>query len=432
MALICGLNGVGKSTLLRLVEGSISGSMALDGRCRPELIHEGKMTLTLSFNGSETILELGADSSETSPVVVIDAFEACGRMLSIGQQPNFGDLLAGVDSSNWQEEELRLASYVTAKSYKRVEVFEVEVPTPLDVRADQLVPYFSVADARAEYDSFSMGMGELAALMTLWRLLTAETGSIVLLEEPETFLSSRSSISIMDVLARQIDKKNLYGVVTTHSPELMSRVPLANTVILHPTIEGPTVMSTPTSRAQVLHLLGASAGQVRCVFTEDRMARRLTRELLARASGVWGRSVVIIEAGDESTVRLLCRRIPITEDFRVVGVLDGDQEVDAQADQWPLVSLPGPDNPDQMLRAAALGDLTRFSAAMSRDTTALAIALQACEGSDEHDWFPDMGAALALDEVSVLQAAIDCWLQTDTGSAQALIFVDALVAALGT
>jgi hypothetical protein len=157
--------------------------------------------------------------------------------------------------------ELRNANYVVGKQYTSVNTVEIEDPS----REDEVLPVIVVSDGGAAYDFRTMGLGEFAALGGLWRLRQVKAGTVILLEEPETYLSARASIALLDVLAARIDATRLYAVVTTHSPGVMSHSPLEQLVLLAPGPDGAIALRTPESRHELDQMLGVPAGNVRLV-----------------------------------------------------------------------------------------------------------------------------------------------------------------------
>ena len=155
---------------------------------------------------------------------------------------------------------------------------------------ERVLPVFDVQVGGLSYDFRTMGLGELAAFVLLSNFWRVEPGSIVLLEEPETFLSSRATVAILDVLAELVHRKRLYAIVTTHSPSLAASVPLDALRVLVPSGAGEG-LRPPSSRAELDLILGAHAGMSRVIIVEDRTARLMVSELVGRFKGIWGRSV---------------------------------------------------------------------------------------------------------------------------------------------
>jgi hypothetical protein len=273
-----------------------------------------------------------------------------------------------------------------------------------------------------------MGLGELAALLTQWVIERAESGTIMLLEEPETFLSSRSTVALLDVLVDQVNAKRLYAIVTTHSPDLVSKAPLSSVRLLT-YLDGVVSVTVPNTRAELEQSLGAYVGQARIVLTEDRVAGVLTSELLSRFGGLWGGSVEILWVSGASAVLALCRDFPPAQGLRLVGVLDGDQPQPAPSG-WPVLRLPGTEAPDVMLRRAALEAPERFAAALGRPLPQLNLVLAATSGVDAHDWFPAVAQAVMVEPTHAIRSAVQCWLGEEHNDREAREVVASITTAI--
>jgi predicted ATPase len=68
-------------------------------------------------------------------------------------------------------------------------VYEVEVGE------GRVAPFFEVALGNDRYDSRTMGAGELAILFLWWSIDRASEDTLILIEEPETYLSPGSQQS---------------------------------------------------------------------------------------------------------------------------------------------------------------------------------------------------------------------------------------------
>lgn len=433
MTVLCGLNGVGKSTLLRIIEATLNGVDRVQGRCRDELLKAGEADIALISDGASVLASLGKEPPSNHRAVVLDAFEVCAQAMLLVRQANFSDLLEGVEPRTWSDDERSLASYVVGRTFDEVDSFEVELPSSLEEGfAEQTIPYFRVLAGGVRYDTSSMGLGELAALMCLWRLGEAEAQTVLILEEPETFLSSRSTVALLDVLAKVVEERRMYALVTTHSPEVIARVPIEHLRLLQPTAgAAATLVTSPSNRAELEAALGAYVGQARLAITEDRVARIIVRELLSQLRGLWGQSVDVREAGDVSTVVSLCAKLPRFASMNIVGVLDGDQVDSAPVEStWPVVVLPIPGDPNRTLRESAETSVAGLAGFAGRDLPTVTRALQSVAGLDHHDWFPELAAELGLEEAAVIRAALSCWMSAEGNAAAADAFVAKLEGAL--
>lgn len=99
-----------------------------------------------------------------------------------------------------------------------MQVYELEL-------ASNVLPFFEVTFGADRYDSRTMGAGELAAFYLWWSLDRAAEGSIVLIEEPECYLSPGSQDVFRDYVASMSFKSKVSVIMTSHSPQIIS--PLA-------------------------------------------------------------------------------------------------------------------------------------------------------------------------------------------------------------
>lgn len=427
LTVICGLNGVGKTSLLRLLEAALSGAQLGPPRTRATLGEVGSFRVSLRSGGSDLVLEVG-DGSEAVPVVVLDAFELCGKVLQAATQTNFKDLFEGIEPHVFDQSELDRAAYLLGRRYEGLTVYEIEDQTAAD--GEEVLPIYIATVGGTEYSVGEMGLGELAGLEALWKIDHAETGSVLLVEEPETFLSSFSTTAFLDLVAQAIDERRLYAVVSTHAPEAIARCPLEAVRVVGPGESWSSVrISEPRSRADLEHLLRTVVGQSRVAVAEDKAAVVLVADLLGRYGGIWGQSLEVKGVGGEATVLSLCRDFPAVGSVRLVGVLDGDQPM-AKSSRWPVLVLPGGGAPDELLRRAAESGVALFAERLGRPEETVEAVLTRLEGVDTHDWFAEAAKSLMLGEIIVIQAAISVWLSDGANSTLARQFITDLTGAL--
>lgn len=435
LVVVCGLNGVGKTTLLRLLARALG--LEQNG-LRSELIEDGEFEVAIDLDGTEHVSPF--DAGVGVAVNSLDASEECGHLLALSREPNFEDLIEGFEPHEWSEAEVSDARYVVGKHYTDIRVTEFEDPGPagnedsesgqVDSTEDPTLPYIEVTVGGLTYDFRTMGLGELAALLLLWRIRRAEAQTVILLEEPETYLSARASTALVSLLARAVHEKRLYAVVTTHSPGLIRDAPVEAVRLLSASTAG-VVFRPPASRAELEYRLGLPSGPARIVLVEDHTARDFTQHVMGRFAGFAAGRVEYLIADGEEPINALCRKLPSSEALAIVGVLDGDQpEPDGETARWPIVLLPGGTNPDALLRDAAIRHQADFANAISREIDEIAAACEMHAGVDEHDWLHDVARTLNVDVHTVRRAAADMWLREPANEADAIATVAEIVQAL--
>ena len=422
LVVVCGLNGVGKTTLLRLVFEALGGTSE---HLRDELRNTGSLELVLEIRGDNLVVP--TQDAPKVPVSFLDAAGECNYVLSLARQPNFEDLADGFDSREWTEKEIAEARFVVGKPYTAIRSTEIEAPIPpvgvgendtqrsagfshISAELDD-EPTLALIEVEADgsrYDFRTMGQGELAALTLLWRLRQLPRNAVVLLEEPETYLSARASAALLDVLARTVNDRHLYAFVTTHSPGLIRSTPLTSVRVLM-SDGGATKLREPTSSAELEYILGLPSGPVRVVLVEDHTALDVISEIVRRYAEGWVPDIEYLICGGEEPLLSVCRKFPRAASVQIVGVLDGDQAAPNPQPAWPVLTLPGPQNPDLSLRAAALADIKQFADLCGRDLGAVSAASQVRAGDNEHDWFHSVSADLGLDVHGLRRAATKIW-----------------------
>lgn len=198
---ITGLNGVGKSTLMQLLE--VVGK-------RKEQDPEG---LALISGGS---FRITPSTETTTNIVLIDPTQEAHNLKSVFNQPNLNDLLEPLSPRRLQGESLSEICQLIGRDYESVEVFEI------DEIGDNILPYFRVSFCGISYGSESMGHGELALHVLYWQLTTLEGGGILLVEEPENRISTESQLALLNIIAKFSVESKLWIILTTHSPLILS------------------------------------------------------------------------------------------------------------------------------------------------------------------------------------------------------------------
>lgn len=428
LIVVCGLNGVGKTTLLRLVEATMAGVESMAGRCREELLVPGSFELLLEVDGQEERLVLANGEGRPEQVRLLDPFSLCARALEVSRQPNFEDLFQGVESSPASPSEHDDANYVVGAIYESLEYYELEDPGG-DGESSLVFP--EVGRGGRRYRFHQMGTGELAALLLLWHLRHAPAGTVLLIEEPESFLSAQGSRALMNVVASQTSARRIYAVITTHSSSVVGAVPIEHVRLLHES-GGMAVLRAPSSHAELDWLLGDGGSGARVVLVEDKLAGIFVAELLGRYRGLWGQTVDVLGVAGEGNVFTLCQLLPRSSVFHLCGVVDGDQrgKVSSFKGSRSIIALPGESDPGHMCRSAACANPAVFSDRLGRPLEAVESAISRLTAVDSHDWFGEMANALSLMETIILRAAIEAWLEDDANAQAALDVVKAIEGAL--
>jgi hypothetical protein len=131
-----------------------------------------------------------------------------------------------------------------------------------------VLPFFEVTFGADRYDSRTMGAGELAAFYLWWSLGRAAEGSIVLIEEPECYLSPGSQDAFRDYAASMAFTRKLCIVMTSHSAQIIAPLSKESTRFFRRDAQGIKLVSDRPAPI-LLETLGIRPSVDTIVFVED-------------------------------------------------------------------------------------------------------------------------------------------------------------------
>ena len=434
ISLICGENGVGKSSLLWIIYRALCPEARIEGghRSLPPKLPSGSVdsieislqlpTGTKTFTDlDEAYKELGDENDKPTVIFIDPTFQIPELVRTIRADNNFADLLEGVKPLELDEDNLELVCVLVGKAYEKVSVYEVENYAEYEV-----FPYFKVEASGAAYGSESMGLGELSLLYMFWILSTIDKPSIVLLEEPETFVAPRSQRALIDIAAKFTSEKKLFLIISSHSGIIAGRVP--NTHLNLVTKGNPNVVIAPNPAAHLLiERLGLFSYKSAVLLVEDASAKALLSAILFNQDSRLASSCEIAIAGSDSEITTALKALPNKNlnRFRLVGVYDGDArnkpEIRDAAVAWPKIFLPGDTCPETMiqLHVRSLGIAT-VATELARSEVDVETAFGGAAGKNHHDWLIEVCAALRMEVDEFFERLAPSWVLANEASAAEL------------
>ncbi|MCK1339727.1 AAA family ATPase [Bradyrhizobium sp. 38] len=177
LSVLCGPNGVGKTTLLRLLWSVLDPDAAKKKPLGFARLKSG--TATVEVAGPDNSFEFGLDfgSQEASAsssrdeleleIAYIDTANEGPRIQSeFSNSDSPEDIINGAGAIELDPEQLTEINFLTMRNYRQINLYEVEL-------GEDVVPFFEVAFGPDRYDSRSMGSGEFSAFFLWWRLQRA-------------------------------------------------------------------------------------------------------------------------------------------------------------------------------------------------------------------------------------------------------------------
>ena len=187
---ICGLNGVGKSTIISAIKDVIGLPLSAQDQRR---INGHTVSGQAMINGQA----INCSNEETKRffdkefpegrVTYLDCIESINIQNYIIGQANFDELIEQFEPRELTGDEIRDISYIVGKDYEACTIWELE---DIDGR-DASIPFFRVSLAGVQYDSAGMGAGEHFLLYLFWSISSAQAGTLLLLKSRKQTLAFR-------------------------------------------------------------------------------------------------------------------------------------------------------------------------------------------------------------------------------------------------
>jgi hypothetical protein len=166
---------------------------------------------------------------------------------------------------------------------------------------DLFHPYVVVKINGKTLNTTQLSLGEFWVHQVFWEQDRLSPGCLLLLDEPESFLSALGQRPFIHEVARRCLVRKLQLVVASHSPDVLSRFRLQDIRICVKDAEGKILVVRPENLAQVRRSVGIEVQTKTLVLVEDPFAANLLQTIFAQLNVPMG-SIEVIAVGGESEV----------------------------------------------------------------------------------------------------------------------------------
>lgn len=346
LTVLCGRNGVGKSTVLSLA--TISATPPTDwtpfwGNTKPrgaksvqyafkDFFHRtaGSPALTdmeltwvsqfrgneiervVKFNGTRwvKVADPGRQNTALGPREI--DFIPVSRILPASELAALRATFTGTEQAsvvNLNQDAVGYLSYIMGKPYTSAAVrFAKGMVLP-------------ICHSEADYTAFDMGGGEGSVIVMLARLQAMPTGGLVVIEEVELALHQEAQVRLIKVLLDYCRSKRLQIICTSHSATVIDAVPRQARVLISKSDGEHVATANVSTRFAVHHMLGEVQPEL-LIYTEDRFAALLVSECIA---GDLYRRVLIQDIGSNTVLaRQAVAHARTRPEVACLSVFDGD------------------------------------------------------------------------------------------------------------
>ncbi|MDT0628074.1 AAA family ATPase [Alteromonas sp. W364] len=402
---LCGRNGAGKSSLLYSIY------RALTRNDEPHSFRDISSKIKIFDQNSKKLSEYGESEVIFECCELIDpSYEAMVNKKAIIADTTFIEDYAneGVES-DLLDKYLGYIRKILSKEITSISVVEVEGK----LEDSQILPYIRINKNGQLYDNLCMGQGEHKVLYLIWRLAIAQKNSIILLEEPEAFLCSKSQEYLMDVIVCIAHEKKLHVILSTHSDLVMKNQSVSSCSIVKLNSRDKITLIKENSKSKYLSALGLTPPKKGVFLVEDRFAKIKLNEIFNRYSSTLKNEYHIDILDGESHILEVAKHYA-SKNIHVVPVLDGDMVGKLAVDDYliALTFLPNINQlpPEPEVIDYIKGHIPRFASTIPHDTEKSIEAINSVF-ANYHDWFDELNGELDFGDKSHLERiAIQFWL----------------------
>lgn len=411
---ICGLNGVGKSTIISAIKSIIGIDLNVKDRLRILKEIEGivnvKQQCEINITSSDGKRLVDVISKEENKYLYLEHEQAIDIVNRITRETNFDELLEQYDEYSMNKTQLEEISYIIGKDYKEVCVTEIEDDS-------FRLPFFKVKCNGVQYDSTKMGVGEHILFYYYIMIQKVEKDGIVIIEEPESCISVRSQEKFMNFMAKKHSEEKIQLIVTTHSPFIIKNIPPSNIVLVDRYEECTFIYKGEEKR--LIQELGLDINKKGVIYVEDNLAKLFLRRILNDCNYRFlleDYDIKYVNGEAEITSRLKSECTEI--DFNIIGVYDGDMrerlspKVKAEL-KWNYIFLPSREELEVEFRNCVKEKRDIFISMVKREKRDVLSALSAVEGDNYHDWFINLYKKLNLTLEELFNILYNLWIECE-------------------
>ncbi|CAM3806232.1 AAA family ATPase [Kibdelosporangium persicum] len=412
VTVFCGVSGVGKTQFLKILAAHLLGHSTGDVSVQASGI---------DLNGASTTGKRGEIIEHNHTTVRcfhVDTGRECFDTINQAiRTQGLDEKREAADKAPLSGDWTNRLGYILNRDYDEVSFQGLDREAP-DTAGPSTWHYYELTYRGITYGPHQMSLGELAASIVLRVLRSTRYGDILLLDEPENFLSPQARQRLLDVIVQQAVDKKLSVVIASHSIEIIRRLPLASLRTIEQGPQGGATVANATIPSQATRAIGLELRPNVLLLVEDNFAHRLLKAILARLLPTLHLDLGIVESGrmhgstggGEGAVVTTARALWNNDiGIRVLGVLDGDYRKQHKRKPDYVAFLPGTTCPEDVVVAMLKSFLSDSASTLGVPEETLAKALQTAEGADIHDRPRIISNAIGID-VSELISCAARWL----------------------
>lgn len=426
--LIVGCHGGGKTLLLRLLESAFGYTVH-----NPPFVGASKYrNYGKSYVGGVLDVEVSVGGKQVTRTIDLSLYEEDRQAVWGGILPDtfwarfisstelaseFSFYYQQLDVERFQEErrysskELSAIRNILGRKYDSVTSRTIILDQLTESDGSEtiaLAPYIRAESGSHSFESPTLSLGETWVHQVFWEHSRLNEGSLLLLDEPESFLATRGHRPFIDEIARKCLNPSIQLVAATHSPEILSRFPVTHTRMCIRSQSGKLRVIEPDSFRQIENAIGVEAPTKAIVLVEDNFAAKVLFAILSQVTGIPS-GLEIVAAGGKNKVLAGVDALRNSKRVLCLGVLDADQR-NLSRPEAGIFTLPGTADPENELLNTLADHASEIGIMLGRSEGKVLSALEAAAFLD-HQYQPSILARyLEVDEAHLVNVLIERWL----------------------
>ncbi|MEZ2718013.1 ATP-dependent nuclease [Niallia circulans] len=406
---ICGLNGVGKSTVFTAIKDILGMHVREQDRIKIKGIEvqgnvkEGNKDIVIKNENGHRLVDVISNEVILEEIDYMKLIEL-NKFIS---QPNFNELIEQYDDNIFDENDLKHLNYLVGKIYDSIVLREIEVED------DVIVPYFQVSCNGLEYDSLKMGTGEQFLFYIYWLFKSISKSGIILIEEPEVFISVNSQINLMNFIANKMNEHKFSVILVTHSPFILQNISPERMIILQNYLDSIDIVN-PGYKEDILEDLGLTINRKGIFIFEDALALEFFKCICKRHAQYFLKYYRLEKTSGYSEITKIISIPRLKQmDYKIIGVYDGDIKTSGKVQfntlNWGYVFLPGETSLEEEFQKLTRSHFKELSLKLSLREQELRILLAKVQGMEYHDWLIELSNKTHRDFSAVVDIFYNLW-----------------------
>lgn len=422
---ICGLNGVGKSTIISAIKDLLGIPLEKKDKIK---IENAYVTGQAYYKGNKyecnnRTQKLTSQTEHEEGVGFLEYQNIAAISRTIWKQENLDELLDQNEIIDFQIQDIEQINYLTGRNYTKISLIEVEDIEIEDVESIDTFPFFIVEEGNTTYDTRKMGTGEYCLFYMYWYINKQESQSIILIEEPESFVAIKSQKNFMNFVAKQSVEKGISFVISTHSPYILENVENNNIHIISRYFGNAIIKRPSTYSANVI--LGVDDEICGTFLVEDVLAKEFLKVIFEKERIELLRKYNIEVATDSSHITSIMEKDILKNiKHKIIGVYDGDQrQENFDKNKLQFVFLPLKKDVETDMRNLLLSDeaYVKIANLLGKRNEDVFEALSKIAGLNYHDWWDELCKILGVSMQVMLHTLYDVWKENNKNEIQAFI-----------